>query len=1055
LRALLSYFIKYPITGNLLLVLILIFGYFGLTSLRTTFFPEAESRIINIQAIFPGASPEEIEEGIILKIEDNLDGLSGIERITSISKENTGTITVEVNKNYDTEIILQDVKNAVDRINSFPDGMEPPGVYIRENESFAISFALSGDIDLFQLKTIAQQVELDLRSMDGLSKVKIEGYADEEIEIELDEEKMKALHISFDEIALAVRNHNVDITGGTIKTSKENLLIRALNKKFDAQSFENIVIRASNNGSILFLKDIANIHNIWADIPSNRFFSGKPAVVITVNNTIHEDIIHITKNVRNYIDEFNAKNEVVHADIIRDGSTVVQDRINLLVNNGIVGFFLVLFFLSLFLHPRMAAWVAIGIPVSFAGMFIVAAFYGISLNVISLFGMIIVIGILVDDGIVISENIYQHYERGKTPIQAAIDGTLEVLPAITSAILTTVIAFSTFFFLDGRMGEFFPDMGFVVIVTLLFSLVEGIFILPAHIGHSKALSNDIVDKKSWMNKLSDYFAMVMLAIRKKLYEPVLHLALKKPFIMVAITIGMMIISIAGLQSGKVKVTVFPYIENDFINVTLKMPAGFNENQTENVLSFIEKCAWEVNDSLINTASDKKVIVNIEKKFGPQANEGMLNIILLTSEKRSLLNFEIINALSDKVGKIHDVDQLSYTVSSPFGKAVSLALYSNDLTELDAASEMLIEAMEKTEKLKSISSSDQKGQKEIIVELNDKAKALGLTVQQVVGQIRKGFFGLEIQRLQRGIDEVKVWIRYKTDNRNSIGDLENMQLLIGNKSYLMKDLVTFNTVRGKIGIEHIDGRRSLKIDADLKNPKVDSPNGVIADLEEGALKIIMATYPNVKYSVEGQIREQAKTGKSLKFSGPIILILIISCVVYTFRSVFQTVALFSIIPFGFVGLVWGHFFHDKQISMFSWFGAIALIGVMINDALVFVSAYNTNMKNGLSFKDALLDAGKSRFRPIILTTLTTVAGLMPLIFERSFQAQFLIPMAISIAYGMIVATFLTLVYLPSMLVILNYVRRIIRWLFTGIWPTPEEVETPVKELKHEKMMEENS
>lgn len=456
-------------------------------SLRKTFFPENESKIITIQATYPGASPTEIEEGVILKIEDNLDGLSGIERITSESKENLGTVTVEAASDYKTETVLQDVKNAVDRINSFPAGMEPPAIYIKEERSLAMTFALSGDLSIMELKHIGRKVKNDLKNIEGISKVELSGFPKEEIEIRVSDDKLQRYKINIDQIALAIKNFNLELTGGNIETSTEKILIRTYNKTYSAIDLEKVVIKELASGQTIRLKDVSEVVETWEDIPYERYFKGKKAVVVTINHTIHEDIVGITTKAKKYIEDFNENNLVVQADIIQDQSKAVVDRIDLLATNGIIGFFLVLLFLSLFLHPYTSFWVALSIPIAFGGMFIAAAFYGISINVISLFGMIIVIGILVDDGIVIADSIYQHVERGKNPIQAAIDGTMEVLPAVTAAVLTTVVAFSLFFFLDGRMGDFFPQMGFVVIATLLFSLVECAFILPAHIAHSRAL----------------------------------------------------------------------------------------------------------------------------------------------------------------------------------------------------------------------------------------------------------------------------------------------------------------------------------------------------------------------------------------------------------------------------------------------------------------------------------------------------------------------------------------------------------------------------------------
>ena len=430
-----------------MLVMILIFGYFGYSTLLSNYFPEVESKIITIQAVYPGASPEEIEKGIILKMEDNLKGMTGVERVSSVSSENLGTITVEVMKSYDTDLILTDVKNAIDRINNFPDGMDPPAIYKRENLGTAVSFAITGDKSLRELKSIAEDIENDIRGMDGVSKVEISGYPEEEIEIALKEDALRAYNLRPEIISAMVRQANLELTGGIIKGSDEELLIRAKTKEYYAQGLKDIVVKATPDGRILRLSDVAEVRDRWEDKPDRSFFNGNPSVVINVKNTIDEDILGIAETIKEYIYDFNEEyaSQGVTASLVKDFSVTLQQRIDLLTENGQMGLILVLVFLALFLNYRLAWWVGLSIPVSFAGMFIIAAFWGITINVMSLFGMIIVIGILVDDGIVISESIYQEYEKGAPSLKAAITGTMNVLPAVFSAILTTVIAFSAFF----------------------------------------------------------------------------------------------------------------------------------------------------------------------------------------------------------------------------------------------------------------------------------------------------------------------------------------------------------------------------------------------------------------------------------------------------------------------------------------------------------------------------------------------------------------------------------------------------------------------------------
>ena len=1061
MRDFIRYFLKYPVTSNVIMLLIIVFGCMGLFNLRKTFFPERTAKMINVQSVYPGASPLEIEQMITFKIEDNIDGITGIKRVTSKSLENTSSVLVEIENNANNQVVLQDIKNAIDRINSFPDDMESPSITLIENLNPAISFAISGNVTLDRLKLVSEQIEDDLKDMQGISKITVSGYPVQEMEISVRENDIKKYNVSFYEIHRAIQQENIDITGGTIKSKKENFQIRSNNKKYSSSEISEIVVKKIGE-RIVKIKDIARVNKVWKDESNKKYFNDTSCVVIKVLNTNNEDISVIASKTREYIENFNSINEDIQINIIEDNSVIIEQRIALLSKNGIIGFILVMIILTLFLHPSLAGWVAVAIPISFAGMFILASFYGITLNVISLFGMIIVIGILVDDGIVIAESIYQRYERGEDSFNAAVNGTLEVLPAVFSAILTTIVAFSLFFMLEGMLGDFFPEMGFVVIGTLIFSLIEGVIILPSHIAHSNALKG--IKPNYRLRKIINKTTLFLENFKNKYYVPSLNFTLKNPFTIIIVFICSLILTVSAMSAGLIKSTVFPNIDGDNIIVNLKFQAGSSEEKTNKWIQFIEKKILEENIKISKKYNNNTSLIKaIEKSVGsnqavdqwamsaPQSSEkGALNIILIPSEERTIGTSDITKYLKNAVGEIPTSESLTFDIASPFGKAISIALYSDDTNELLPAIKQLKSYMHSLNLMKNIESSDQKGLKELKITLKEKAYNLNLTTSQILNEIRQGFYGFESQRLQLGTDEVKIWIRYEKNDRNSIYDLENMRINHLSNSYLLSDLVDMKLERDLISIDHLNGKRSVQIDADLLNPKIDNPNIIVSNLEDYIKSKIKNIYPSIKHSVEGQIRSQAETGNSLKYSGPIVLILMLTIVLFTFRSILQTIAVFVLIPFGFIGVGWGHFIHDFQLSMFSWFGMIALIGILVNDSLVFISKFNNNLKLGLKFEDALIETGKSRFRPIILTSLTTIAGLAPLIFEKELQAQFLIPMAIAIAYGLILATLLTLIFLPAFLKIINKIRYTKEWIFTGNKLNDEEREPAIKEIHYENM-----
>lgn len=1042
MRNLIQYFVRYNLTGDMLMIAILVSGYVGLTNLRSNFFPEVESKIIQVQVVYPGASPEEIEEGIVAKIEENLQGIAGLDQVKSICNENAGNITIEVLDARETDEILQDVKNAVDRIASFPVGMEPPIVFKQDAVGVAFSFAVTGIDDLKVLKEEARRIEQELRSVDGISQIQLSGFPDEEIEIRLRADRLTELNLSIAEVANAVRSANLETTGGRLKTEGEELIIRGRYREYTADALRDIVVRADREGRVVRLDDIAAVEDQWSESdPSRNWFNGMPAAVVTVNNLNSESILDITEFIRNYIEAYNERGAETRIEVIRDASVVLNQRIELLVNNGIVGFLLVVLFLALFLNIRLAFWVALAIPVSFAGMFLFADMIGITINVVSLFGMILVIGILVDDGIVIAENIYQHYEKGASRLRATIDGTLEVLPAVFAAIATTVVAFSAFFYIDGRLGDFFSDMAKVIMLTLVFSLIEGALILPAHVGHSKALRRDFKP-----NAVERAMRNLMVTLRGKVYGPVLRFSMNNPWVAFSTIVAIFLISVPGLIGGGfVKTTFFPFIEGDNLTINLQMQAGTREHLTKAQLDRIEEAIWQVNEEISAQRDDTlQMIQAVDKRLGPSTSAGLMNVQLLDGERRGMQSTDISAMIRERVGPIYGAENLSFAAFSPFGRPVSVSLLGNDLGALDAAIAELKAAMLDREDLKDVTDNNQKGMQEVEVELKPRARQLGLTELEIMSQIRQGFFGAEVQRLQRGRDEVRVWVRLDERDRASVGALEDFRVrTITGAQVPLTEVAEVNVTRGISAINRLYGQREVQVSADLAGPWV-SATDANADIRENVVPAVLAKYPSVTASFEGQNREQAKSQSSIQSVMPLIFALMLFIIILTFRSPLQGIAVFGLIPFGLIGVSLGHWLLDAQISLFSILGMLALIGILVNDALVFVAAYNTNLKEGMSHRDGIWEAGMSRFRPIVLTSVTTVAGLAPLMLNKSFQAQFLIPMAISVAFGLLFVTVIILVLLPIFLLWINPLHRSWVWVKKGDWLDPDAAEPANRE-----------
>ena len=1070
MKNIISYFIKYHVAVDVFIIAFFIFGVVGMLGLNSSYFPLSDSKNITINITYPGASPQEVEEGIVLKIEDNLKGLEGVDRVTSTSRENSGLINVEIEKGRDIDFMLLEVKNAVDRVPSFPTGMEPLVVSKLDAVRETINFAISGEnIPLAVLKQIGRQVENELRTIDGISQIEMSGFPEEEIEIAVNENNLLAYNISFNEVAQAVANANILVTGGNIKTDTEEYLIRANNRSYYGQELSNLIIRADASGQTVRLKDVAIIRDRFAESPNAAYFNGELSVSTTITSTNTEDLISSAENVKEYIEDFNAKHNNIALSVVSDRSKTLNQRTELLTENAIVGMILVLIFLSLFLNTRLAFWVAFGLPISFLGMFIFAQYFNVTINVLSLFGMIIVIGILVDDGIVIAENIYQHYEKGKSPVQAAIDGTMEVIPPIVSAIITTILAFSIFLFLDGRIGEFFSEVSVIVILTLVVSLVEALIILPAHLAHSKALAPMAKKPKSkigrafaklrMINEIGDRF---MVWMRDNIYTPALRFGLKNKILTFAFFLMALILTIGSMGGGIVRTSFFPRIASDRIAVELLMPNGTHEKVTDSIISLIEEKSKIVNQELTDKymkGTGKELFENTIRNLGPGSSTASLVINLLPGEERpdEIVADMVTNRLQELVGPVVGVESLIYGSGGNFGGSpVSVSLLGNNIEELKAAKIELKSAMLNNSLLKDVADNDPAGIKEIRLELKENAYLLGLDLRTVMNQVRAGFFGTQAQRFQRGQDEIRVWVRYDRSNRSSITDLDQMRISTPSGGKVpLNEIANYTIERGDVAINHLEGQREIQVTADLKDEKTTTATDIMSDIRTNIMPEIHSKYPTVGASYEGQNREANKMTNSLRVVGLSVLMLIYITIAFTFRSFSQPLLLILMVPFSLTAVAWGHWIHGFPVNMLSMLGIIALIGIMVNDGLVLISKFNTNLRSGMKFDDAIFDAGRSRFRAIFLTSVTTIAGLAPLLLEKSRQAQFLKPMAISIAYGIGFATILTLLLLPLFLSFSNRAKVGKKWLVKGGSVTKEEVERAIIEQEEEYKMQSGS
>ena len=1115
MRKVIDFFIKRPIWGNSFIAIIVLAGIFSIMATKRSFFPEIDPNRIFISVFYSGASPVEMEEGVTIKIEQAVKGLDGIEEINSTSSENFATIDIKAYTDTDMEELLSDIENAVNSINSFPLGAERPTITRLKSSGMGSTVAFVGissnhdDSDIIELTDLASKVERDLLNTKTITEITKNGFPEKEITVNVRENDLLRYSISLQEISAVISSKNIDITTGIIRGGVQEMNIRSNNRGTTTDEIGNIILRTTSSGEQIRINDIADVTIGYSESSQESKFNGKQSVSFQIEKTVDQDIAEITKAIYEYQEKFNKANPDYSFNIFFEFNSMLNDRIDLLTSNGLMGLVLVLIFLGLFLNLKLSAWVAFGIPFSFLGMFIAGIAYGITINMISLFGMILVVGILVDDGIVIAENIYSHFERGKKAKDAAIDGTMEVLPSVLSSVLTTVVAFSILLFVEGM--EMMREMAFVAIACLIFSLFEAFIILPAHLAHKAVLSEPtnppyslakgllfmiagiavvmlgallIAPTISGIGILLLPFALfiigavlafkgftqsplelfirgnadkgikyvrdnmfsaaldVFIGIKKKAYRAYVFF----PLVFIFIILGLMATKTIGF-------TFFPNIAPDFFTIEAAYKPGDNKQKTEDFIELATKILIEENQRIIEESGDSLLTyyssnIGATMNLGQAGNHaGMVQVFYDGEHTKTP-----VDTLMDRILarlKTTSTIQLSQDVYiggvNRFGKEIEIGLTSTNDASLLAARDMLKSEMSHMKGVFNIKDNMPLGKNEIYIHLLPEASIFGVTENEVLNQVRQGFFGIEAQRVIIGTDEVKIWVKYPLEDRNSINDLEDMKIKnAAGVAIPLSEISTFEIGRAPESLKRRDGQKIIKIDAESTDPKLVAE--VNTAISEKILTKITQAFPDVQSVKLGQLERSQKTGNSMMYVGIIGVVLMFIILTLHFNSLSQSFLVMSVLPAGIAGAILGHGLVGIPVSILSIFGILALLGVLVNDAIVFLDRYNDLLLEGLNTKEAAKEAAISRFRPILLTSLTTVAGLLPMISEKSMQAQFLIPMATSIAFGVLFGTVFILFFYPSSILFWNDRRRFRRWIWTGTKPTPLETEPVIKNNK---------
>ncbi|MBL4849770.1 MAG: efflux RND transporter permease subunit [Planctomycetes bacterium] len=1039
---------RHPVISNLLMAVFLVGGAWGFTHMRAEVFPDVSIDLALVTYPYPGASASEVEQGLVLKLEEALEGLEGIDDVVSIAREGVATLQVELEEMDPgaRREVLDEIKDRIDAIQGLPDSVEEPTVREPMIQLPAALLVLHGPADERPLRELAYRIKDDLRAR-GIAQVHLTGLRDYEISIEVDEEALRAHELSLSDVSKVVRAASLDLPAGSIRTRDEQLSIEIRGLRRTGREYRDLVVQSLPNGTVVRLGQLAKVIDGFEEQEVLGRYGGQRACLIQVNTADGDDTIEVAAAVVAYAKEvLRDLPEGMELVVLGDFSRDIVDRINLLLGNGWMGLLLVFACLVLMLNLRLSLWVAAGIPVAFACAGVVVWGAGHSINMINLFGLILVLGIVVDDAIVVGENVFAHQEAGASPMEAAIAGASEVSWPVLAGITTTIVAFTPLFFVDGVMGKFIAQMPLIVIATLIGSLIESLFILPHHLAHVSLKKAEVEpgQETSSMRMRARLDAAFQFVVQR-IYRPLYGLALEHRATTLALAFASLV-GCAGLIAGDVLAFVMlPKEDSVYVQVDVTYRAGTPFEATVEAVRRVEAATKIVDQKLSKDGKGPFVGVYAIAGLGGQENVGRVVIALRPSEERTLHSEAVLAALRAETGPFPNALSVSYgQFGGVWSKDVEFKVRGQDPDRVrDAASE-LVTALERVPGTLDTSSDYLPGKREFRVRLTELGRIQGITVTSLARQVRGAFYGDEAVAIQRGRDEVEVQVRFPRDARASRGALTRMWIRgPQGATFPFVEVAEAELVQGLAEIRRRDGQREVTVTAAV-NEDATTASRVVAALEEGDLAALLARNPEITIEIKGAAAESAKTVDSLAFGFGAAGIAMFAILALAFRSYLQPLLIMAVIPFGFVGAVLAHLAAGLPFTMLSVFGLVALAGVVVNDSLVLIDRINGYLREGAGLVEALERAGPSRFRPILLTTVTTVAGLFPILFEQSFQAQFIIPMAVSLSGGLLAATLGTLFIVPALYLVLNDLRRLAFHVTHGRWPEREEVEPGCQE-----------
>ena len=1072
MRAAVAWAIRQTPAMNTFMVALLAVGIFSGFMLRREEFPRFELEIVLVTVPYPGASPEEVEQGICQKIEEAVRSVEGVKKVTSVAMEGSGSVIVELQSDVpNVQKVLNEIDSEVQRIPSFPDLAEEPEVQQLTMRNPAINVgvvmtASQASDSEWQLREVTEQVRDELLMISEISVATIQGEKAYQVDVEIPEATLRKYGLTLTEVARQIRLRNLELPGGKIRDRSQEYLLRGKNKHVTGVEIAKIPIVTKRNSVALTVADLGSVSDGFEDKTSISRISGQPGMAITIEASAREDLLGMTQAVRDYV----ATKDLPPGFSFRlwgDASVYVKDRLELLKRNGAQGLVLVFFVLALFLELRLAFWVALGIPVAVLGACAVLWQFDQTLNMLSMFAFLIALGIVVDDAIVIGENIYAHRLLGKSFPQAALDGTVEVIPSVATSIATTIFAFATMFFVSGIMGKFFAVLPLAVIAMLVISLVESTLILPCHLAHSstgdsptltsralrlrrrsrRMITREVVAPLliviafvadqflfpfrcllSWSTKLNQATVWLLEAVITKLYSPTLRFCLRNPAITCATAVAILVGSLSLVVSGAVPWIVFPKLDSPIIQGRIVFPDGtpsdVTDAATKRMVAAIERVDEEhsgergfvqVTHRLVGQVTAQSPGGAADRTEGGHA--GTITVELSENSERDLTSDQIVELWRKETGEIPGVETLSFgsVAKGPGGTPIEFKLLgrATDMASLEAAVELTKQRLAEFPGVFDISDDSRPGKWEIQLAIKDDAHTLGIPLDRLARTVRAAYYGEEVMRLQRGRHEVKLMVRYPESERRSLANFDDIRIDDGDQLQRpITEIADVKVKRGYSEINRIDQRRSITITADVDESRANASR-VVAELKRSFMPELMTKYPLLKVRWEGQYEQTVESMQSLFIALGVAMLATFVLLTLEFTSYALPLIVMAVIPFGMIGAVWGHAFMGLPLTLFSVLGLVALTGVVVNDSIVLVDFINVRIRSGeMTLEQAVLESGCRRFRPVVLTSLTTVAGLLPILVETSFQAQILIPMATSLCFGLLLSTFLVLLLVPT-------------------------------------------